>query len=163
MLTGLHFPDGILPGAPLVMLGFACCLTGLRRLLTSRGLSRMLPMSSSTLRLSLSTAGVGAAVLWSLGLAVLAVIADTDATLGPLLILWVALAAAVRWCGVHAPDYSTGLIVTDVGIIPLGALLASVHGWDLLLIGVSTLLVGGLGPVSIAVCVACVLYGFLHG
>lgn len=162
VVSAVFVSEGLTLAAPLLMLGFACCLTGLRRLQTSKGLARMFPLRSVTLRVALSAVGVASAILWSLSLGVAALGAGLPALAG-VLALWVALASAVRWCGVLAPDYSMGLIVTEFGVIPLGAVLTSLRGWDLLLVGVSTLVVGGVGPVSVVVCVLCVLFGFLHG
>lgn len=131
------------PVVHVAVLGLVCFglflpgLGMLRMLASSPGLARLFPQRGWRLRAALVAPHlmVAAAVAALLGAATLLVPGARVALLMPSAIVAVALAAAVRWTSIQTPDHSTGIVMTESGPVPLGAMLTAARGADLLVIG----------------------------
>ncbi|GAA1389439.1 DUF6297 family protein [Luteococcus peritonei] len=110
----------------------AIALGGLRTVLASAGLHRSLLHSPVWLTAGAAALALSNAVL--LGGATLLAGGSGVTTL--LAVALLSLAAAVRLSSAPAPDFSTGLVMTEAGVLPVGALLGAARGWDLCLVGI---------------------------
>lgn len=147
------------PGVHVAVLGVACfalwlsSLGSVRMLASASGLARLFPQRGWRLRLALVTPHLLMALLLGglLAVGVLVVSGARVSALAPLAVVLVALAAAIRWTSIQTPDHSTGIVMTESGPVPLGAMLTAARGADLLVIGLAV--VASLPPV-VGLCAA---------
>lgn len=144
---------------PLAMLASTPLLGGLRRVTVSAGLERHLPFSSLSIRLLFSVLACLVTWVWSIA-AVTAAMALGSPTLALdlALYLWLGLAAACRLARTQPPDFARGLVMTELGVVPAGALITVFRGWDVALLGAVSLAFGTIGVVA---CLGYVAYGLL--
>ncbi|MFT3875055.1 MAG: DUF6297 family protein [Propioniciclava sp.] len=123
-----------LPVHPTLVLALVCltlvpalglALSNLRTLIRAPGLARALGLSRLVRNLAGSAGAALAASVWC-GVAV-ALLMMTGTPLGSAFLLaWAVgtagLAGALRWIATPPPDFTTGLVMTDLGPVPVGAL-----------------------------------------
>lgn len=126
--------------AAVLMVPMAVLMTSLRRLQLSLGLRRAFPSSRAQMAGFLA----GAAVVTAANVLVSALIGVPF--WGSVAANLVALAGAIRMVTARPPDFSRGLLVTDAGAIPVGAVLSAIRGFDLLLLFALVAALGVAGP-----------------
>lgn len=73
------------------------------------------------------------------------------------------LAAALRWVSTGSADFSAGIIMTDMGPVPLGAFFTAIRGLDVLVLVVLPALVGLSPSYCLPVVPLCLLYSMRRG
>lgn len=105
-----------------------------RRLAFSVGLRRTLP-AGRLFSLVSATGAVAVAAVNAVALAVMLTIPGAVmlwAVVTALVLNCAALLGAWRMATTASSDFSTGLVVTEAGVLPAGAMLTMMRGWDLL-------------------------------
>lgn len=123
----------VLPGLLLLL---STPLSSFRLVVRSPGLARTFPWRPGALRAAASGAGLLASVVW---------IAGASLVVEPLLagILGLtAFAGAVRWLSSGSPDFSTRIVMTETGPVPIGAIGTALRGFDVVAAMAAALLLG---------------------
>ncbi|MFT3873995.1 MAG: DUF6297 family protein [Nocardioides sp.] len=143
-------------------------LSGLRVLVRTPGLARLMPFSVARLRRAVLAVPTGLALLFGLACGP-AVGRGLEVPAGDGLFLGVAvglsgLASAVRWVTGRPPDYSRPLVSTPAGGVPTNLYGSAVRGFDVLLLTTAPILLvptvrGGEVSLLLAVIVLAYLTG----
>lgn len=144
---------GLLAGPPLC--------AGLRVVVRTRGVARMLPLSDQALRSAHLVVPGTALVLFALGTTwtLLPVLPLDEAAVLALACGLSALAATVRWVTARPPDYAKPMVSTPMGAIPPGLFASLFRGFDVWAVTALPLTFGPIGTgVSVVISLGVVSY-----
>lgn len=149
------------PLSPSAMLAASCVVmvpalglmaSSLRMVVRAPGLARAIGLSPFAQRAALVSGAALAAAAW-IAWATVPMLASGQPPLATVLLAWATgaagLAGALRWVSAPTPVFTTGLIMTDLGPVPVGALRSALTGFDVA-IPVAALVVAGVSPVMCA-------------
>ncbi len=166
-LTGLFLVIQYSQYAPAIVpllffIGFMFQLGALRRVLLSRAIRRSFPFSSLKIRISFSSTTLLFAVVFTLVFWIISVLhPGVFDFLEVVIAVWLAYASGLRWAASASPDFSSMVVVTELGVLPVGALTQLIRGWDLLALGAFTLYTLAGWPMVI-MSFAYILFGVLR-
>ncbi|MBK7819897.1 MAG: hypothetical protein IPJ61_02170 [Tessaracoccus sp.] len=156
------FATAFIPVHPTFGLAAACVvlvpalglmLSSLRTVQRSRGLSRALGLAREAQVSALATGAALASGTWAV-VCCLVLVASGLSLLSTSLLAWAVaasgLAGAMRWAAAPPPNFAGGVLMTDVGPVPVTALLRATAGFDVAFT-MATLLLVGTPPVLCAV------------
>ena len=145
-----------------VVVGPALC-AGLRVVVRTEGLARMLPFSRQAVLAAHALVPAGALLAYGLvsSGALVGTMPTAEAVVVGAASGFSALAASIRWVVARPPDYDQPMVSTPAGAVPPGVVASVVRGFDVAALTAFPLVLGGLGIVLSAALSLAVIWWVL--